>query len=1159
MKKLTPEYWRGFEIQQDGKIKKDGAKFEALIQDILTEMYSGQGISFEATQATHDGSKDFIGSKDGKDIIWAECKNHKRTLSLTQIAPTLVMAEIYGIDTVLFFSYSPLSRETTEHLCRHQHKDRTLTLYDGDTLESLILSLPPIMRAYFPDYCERLGDQEILAPYLLCGFEKDPALHLLKPEDEGGWNAGIALPSLSIGDVFSANIMGINRDGSHSILLEIRFMPVASAPDDLYFFTFLDERIKRDETGYSLTVRLSPGATLYEQIFIRYSKFKPAIYPPAVEISVQQDKDGSVLLRKEFLPSALVQTNWTRKAVFSGSGYERLVHLFQEKCVDCQHFAGALFYGKSGTGKTRLLEECIHVLLSRQYKILNFTGREEWGVIQIITEIVYILFGFSKDMVLESTASDTGSQHFQRPEVQKALELLRGLQRGDISKEELETYYPLIQEKLMQDNYTLIFDDLQYFKPPVLSFLREILSKGVNRNRPSASLLLCNINLDQVTDDAFYEFISEFDALRGTVNSHFVCERVQGFQTPLQALSFLASILRMPVEKLDHPVLCEKLEHCSLRPKYIEEIAEYLITQDAAALHQGEGVIPEPVRFLDILSHLPSKFKDLFPVRFRRFCKNCAKKEPDIQEAFLPLLSIVHLFKSLDYIWMTRLGLSEQAADYLLRGGILRQEERGGTSCYCFEHDLVEQYFVEQPSFFPKAMSVLDTLEDLSPLRWEYQAQYCLYCFYRKRVDVDTVQTVFSVLKDVPVPPKLENTFYNQLVDWLLCVYRANQINVLDFINYATAYCIHLRDFIGEKAAGPAFSKCYAVINPIKAGSPGEIKAQFAFIIHYCENRNHLDTAPIFEENIGIYQRYAAFLRRALPCFPEVEREIHYGIAYLQNRVFICGKHLGRSALYQSGLTAAIKTGEDLHFPDILFSCYFDRSSALLYEDRSAALDSFRQGLSIFEENRYPQFELNYYKKKIHYHLLMHELEPLPDIFKKAFDTLKYSKYVKYHAYFRNSFLQLKVTCLLLRNGTALQTQQTLDELHLSQLLLNKENDYITLFLTAKFAQRSARPIDAIPLYCQALSQCRQRAIAKGYPRDHFNCKIIGEELIGYIRSLSRKQQRAIEPPLREEAQKVLEVGDTKSAWTALCRKEKGLHRSAALIVSDDGTEGFLL
>lgn len=1158
MEKLTPEYWKAFEIQQNGKTRKDGAKFENLVKDILAAMYSGQHVLFEATQTTHDGSKDFIGFKDGREVVWAECKNYKKTLSLTQVAPTLVMAEIYGINTVLFFSYSPLSRETAEHLCRYQHKNRTLTLYDGDALESLILSLPGIMQTYFPDYCGKMGEQEILEPYLLCGFEKDPALHLLKPENKGNWSAETPLPSLSIGDIFSANIMGINRDGGHPIVLEVHFSPMPSAPDDLYCFTLLDERIKRSEAGYSFMVHLAPGTTLYEQIFIRYSKFKPFIYPPAINISVQ-DIDGNVFLHKAFLPSASIQTNWTRKAVFSGSGYEQMVRVFRERCVDCQHFAGALFYGKSGTGKTRLLEECIHVLISRQYKILNFTGREGWSVTQIITEIVYILYGFSNDMVLESIASNADCQHLGRSDVQKALELLQGLQRGDISEKELDAYYPLIQEKLMQDNYTLIFDDLQYFKTPILSFIREILSKGVNHNRPSTTLLLCAINLDQVTDDTFYEFISEFDQLHSTVNSHFICERVQGFQTSLQALSFLASILRMPVGKLDSPALRQKLEQCSLRPKYIEEVAEYLIMQDAVVLNQDEGMISEPVYFLDILSHLPAKFQDLFHARFKWFRNKCVERHPTICEAFLPLLSIVHLFKLLDHTWMTRLGLSEQAAVYLLQGGILRQEERDGTSWYRFEHDLVEQYFIKQPSFFSKAMDVLDALDNLSLLRWEYPAQYCLYCFYRQCVDTGTVQTVFSALRDILVPPKLEETFYNQLVDWLLCVYRTNQISVLDFMNRATAYCIHLRDFIGEAAAKTAFSKCYTMINSIEASHPEELKAHFAFVIHYCENRNHFDTASIFEENIGIYQRYAASLSQSILRFPEAVKEIHYGIAYLQNRIFICGKHLGRSALYQDGLAAAIKTGEDFHFPDILFSCYFDRSSALLYEDRASALDSFRQGLSIFEENPYPQFEMNYYKKKIHYHLLTHELEPLPGIFKKAFDCLKYSKDIKYQAYFRNNFLQLKVTYLLLENENALQTQQMLDELHLSQLLLNKENDYITLFLTAKFAQHFAHPADAIPLYCRALSQCRRRAHDKDYPRDHFNCRIIGEELTECIRSLSRKQRSAIEPSLREKVQKVLEARSSKDTWATICRRRKEPRESAALIVSDDGTEGFLL
>ena len=121
---LTKEYWKLFE-KTDGN-RKDGKKFEELIQILLNSLYSDKKIVWEPTKITHDGNKDFIGKEDNNVKIWAECKNYKDNISLKVLAPTLIMAELDGIEEILFFSYSSINNNTKKkinRICKHKNKE----------------------------------------------------------------------------------------------------------------------------------------------------------------------------------------------------------------------------------------------------------------------------------------------------------------------------------------------------------------------------------------------------------------------------------------------------------------------------------------------------------------------------------------------------------------------------------------------------------------------------------------------------------------------------------------------------------------------------------------------------------------------------------------------------------------------------------------------------------------------------------------------------------------------------------------------------------------------------------------------------------------------------------------------------------------------------
>jgi hypothetical protein len=130
------DYWLRFERRNhNNELVRDGVLFEELIKYLLEAEYN---YEWTQTGMSHDDNRDFyLYSEEGH--IWAECKNYKKSIAMTIVAPTLVMAQIYEVDKILFFSSSPFNKSAREKLYLYAEKTKKhLSLYDGDILIQLI-------------------------------------------------------------------------------------------------------------------------------------------------------------------------------------------------------------------------------------------------------------------------------------------------------------------------------------------------------------------------------------------------------------------------------------------------------------------------------------------------------------------------------------------------------------------------------------------------------------------------------------------------------------------------------------------------------------------------------------------------------------------------------------------------------------------------------------------------------------------------------------------------------------------------------------------------------------------------------------------------------------------------------------------------------------
>lgn len=145
---------QGEEGVSEAQVPNKGILFENLVEQLLTAMFPME--SWRRTQQSHDKKRDFVFPAEEylPEKKWAECKNFSKSLSINVIAPTLIMAAIEKIDSILFFSYSELNENALRNLIQYSKlKKMEIKVFDGNLLDALICRYCdiPSISALFPN------------------------------------------------------------------------------------------------------------------------------------------------------------------------------------------------------------------------------------------------------------------------------------------------------------------------------------------------------------------------------------------------------------------------------------------------------------------------------------------------------------------------------------------------------------------------------------------------------------------------------------------------------------------------------------------------------------------------------------------------------------------------------------------------------------------------------------------------------------------------------------------------------------------------------------------------------------------------------------------------------------------------------------------------
>ena len=534
-----------------------GIQFELLVEYLLSQMFSGQELSFKNTKLSHDGNKDFWAIDASDEVWWAECKNYVPNISLKQLAPTLVMAEINQVSHLMFFSYSALNINLKKRIAQYAYKyKKEIFLYDDAALEQLIFSYDNkiVCKKYDVGLCKPSENLETIY------FDEINASVV----NRNTFDENYEIKELNVGSIYDLNVILINRYYNTNLKIKVK---IADSKSNIYF-DFLNNDFKVPHKGQEDEITLKPNQIALVKYSVLAKKENTKIALPKISVTYRQD--GRICHKKSNQKKYYV-CNWNKKVVLIGKHYEKIIQDFSAGCM--KKLCILLVYGTGGTGKTRILMECKGELIKNHYNIINFIGFDNissWK--DIIIEIAFQVFGLEKDLgsSLLFDINEADLLNPQDPFKLKIINFLRLLKKGQ-NIDDLEDYYEIIFSEMSRNKYAIIIDNLQSYSIEIIDFLKKMISFfGSHIDHKNSFALLMSLNTALVYENEYLDFAASLDTIEFSgYSSSVLCENITGFTKEEQAITYLKTLLCLDEYPLNYKYLKKTLAKSSLKPKYI--------------------------------------------------------------------------------------------------------------------------------------------------------------------------------------------------------------------------------------------------------------------------------------------------------------------------------------------------------------------------------------------------------------------------------------------------------------------------------------------------------------------------------------------------------------------------------------------------------------
>lgn len=1070
-----------------------GIQFEVLVECLLKYKYLENDLFFQKTKLSHDGNKDFWALDSENELWWAECKNYTPNISLTQLAPTLVMAEINQVHHLMFFSYSSINTNLKKRVAQYAHKyHKEVFLFDDEALEHLLFLY---------------DEKELLTKFQLTENIYEGALYTYffnelnsSVVNRHAFDSNYEITELNVGSIYDLNVILINRFDT-----DVRVTVSIEKNEDKQYFDFLNNHFNKISDSPEEVHILQPN----QLVLVKYSvlAIKECKQIKLPKIKITYEKEGNIRTKISDQSKTYI-CNWNKKVVLIGEYYIKTIQNFSNRCQE--KICALLVHGSSGTGKTRMLDECKAHLIKNQYNIINFIGFDKeasWK--DVVIEIAYHVFGIEESLtsVIACELDEIVAPNIADSAKLKIIEFLHLLKNND-ERANLEEYYDIIFAEMLNNKYAILIDNIQSYSSEILDFLKKMLQfLGAHNQRRASFAILLSLNTALVYDTKYLDFAASFQTLSNSCGDvHFECVDIKGFVKEEQAIAYLKTLLCLDEYPLNYNYLKKILLKGSLKPKYIELIARRLFQEECIQIHNNIGMITNKEKFKEVLNQIPPKYEDAFVSNFQAFLSAHSSLNKEIED----IISYVYFFDTLSNEMINLFQLNREVILLLCRHDILLAKNYSPQISYMFEHDLVEMTLSEvvYPKILEHAIILIEEHAQLfySTLRSQYhQLVFCkLFSNHATSKEILSIWEKRDMLK---ISNKFIYKFYFYLVINLIRLQKT--FSNKDFMMFMIDSCKYVRDHVSEVDAESLFELAYPHLEDMSETSKETSALYFSFIIHFAENKIRLAKS---EECLTIYRTYLAKLIRFKEKNSNCCKEYLYAEAYINNRVFVCGKLKGNPKQYLSSWADSVKVSKKNKFWDIQFENYFDLANIYLNTslNKKKALLSLEKGFFYYSKlstNLKRKFSVNYFSKKIVYLLLQGKYDDSMGMIEKAIDELETNSFINYHIFFREKYTKYKIINLMLLEDKTYQLDKCMEEYeHLLKLTGNLENNFEWVFLQAKYAfslEHVEIFDDLVKTYYVTISQLQKsnpkkeyfmlEELALKYRKTHKTCTFIRE------------------------------------------------------------------
>lgn len=544
-----------------------GICFEKLVENLLIAEY-GKAV-FQGTRASWDGSKDFY-YYSHQNKYWAECKNYTSSIDLKVLASTLVMAQLSEIDTILYYSYSAINVNTkAKLLLSASRKGKNVYFYDDTVLEQKIFQYwDCIGEIYFPEFSK----EDISFENLEHNIESKCLLYGT-PLDLGAAIAEYEVKHLTLFKMFEMDICIINRTQSNNkINFGFKKLAQLKAQFDVYpeyQFRSKTEIILGPYEGKVIRLWLVPlkeNCTLPNPCI----NGKSIGLPKNVEFKALQSRRNSRLI---------------------GKSYDQILTNFKKNVLsDNVKLKICVFYGNSGTGKSKLFQGCLNSSKISGYDIVEFgnlnNSKSLLSTQDFIQKLLVAIYSISLDMleeIIKEIKFQGNNDLFikKQPEYHMLADVFSVTDTVTMQKW-INQYIDLIVVKLAKCKFLIAIDNVQFLDNEIIDLLDFICTKLINI-KPCNTKFLFTFNVDYIKKDSkASQFLSQY-----TSDDSLTCaEHITGFKSSQECYEFLQESFSIGevFQRNDIEYIVKNLNR---NPFYLEQMIYWL--QEKQVLESREG------------------------------------------------------------------------------------------------------------------------------------------------------------------------------------------------------------------------------------------------------------------------------------------------------------------------------------------------------------------------------------------------------------------------------------------------------------------------------------------------------------------------------------------------------------------------------------------